>query len=197
MSTEQIYSFFTASKNGKTGLSPTVDIFQIVRTTGATTQIVTNGSMSVIGGGGYRYTLSNVDLLNNDYLYIAKTTDTTVDQQQLPGLITLSNSRIVDASLDNPLYLLLFNASSDINIVREYFTGENGYIAADIANTLSGVTTLLKLGKNKVITNPLDHTFKVYDDDGVTILLSGLLYEDADAQTPYRGQGISRREMLQ
>jgi len=60
----------------------------------------------------------------------------------------------------------------------------------------SGITTLLKLGKNKVITDPLTHTYKVFDDDEVTVLVSGLLYEDADATVPYRGQGISRREKL-
>lgn len=53
-----------------------------------------------------------------------------------------------------------------------------------------------KLLRNKQITDPVTGKLTLFDDDDVTPLLEGDLYEDADGTQPYRGQGAERRERL-
>ena len=53
-----------------------------------------------------------------------------------------------------------------------------------------------KLLRNKQVTDPSAGRMVVYDDDGVTPLMSGSLFEDASGTQPYRGQGAERRERL-
>src|SRR5688572_13551117 len=75
------YAFFLAAKVGKTGLSPTVDVRR------GTTQIVTNGVATAVGGGLYRYTLAAGSVTPGEsYSAVFKTTDATVDQQHIPAL---------------------------------------------------------------------------------------------------------------
>lgn len=52
------------------------------------------------------------------------------------------------------------------------------------------------LGRNRVVTDPAAGTFTVYDDDDVTVLLTGDLWQDADATTAYAGSGAERRDRL-
>ena len=53
-----------------------------------------------------------------------------------------------------------------------------------------------KLLRNKQITDPVTGRLTLFDDDDVTPLLEGDLFEDADGTTPYRGRGAERRERL-
>lgn len=46
------------------------------------------------------------------------------------------------------------------------------------------------------MTDPAAGTFTVYDDDDVTVLLTGDLWQDADATTAYAGSGAERRDRL-
>jgi len=55
---------------------------------------------------------------------------------------------------------------------------------------------ILKILRNKQITDPATGVMTVYDDDGTTPLYTGNVYEDTLAATLYRGQGIDRRENL-
>lgn len=63
----------------------------------------------------------------------------------------------------------------------------------DDVNTLA--TLMLKLMRNKFVTNPVTGMATVYDDNGV-VLLQGQIYEDAAGTQPYRGQGAERRERM-
>ena len=74
-------AFYTASKQGKTGLTVTVDIYNP-----SGTQIVTDGSATALGGGLYAYTLSTDNSSEGEYAAIFKTTDATVDAQHIPSL---------------------------------------------------------------------------------------------------------------
>jgi hypothetical protein len=47
-----------------------------------------------------------------------------------------------------------------------------------------------------MITDPVNGTITLYDDDGTTILLQGSLFEDAAGTQAYRGQGAERRERM-
>lgn len=68
--------------------------------------------------------------------------------------------------------------------------------AAVLAAMRSELAVELAMLRNKQITNPSTGKMTVYDDDGVTVLAEGDLFEDAAGTQPYRGQGAERRERL-
>lgn len=53
-----------------------------------------------------------------------------------------------------------------------------------------------KILRNKFITDPSTGIATLYDNDGTTPLLTGNLFEDSNATTPYRSKGAERRERL-
>jgi hypothetical protein len=53
-----------------------------------------------------------------------------------------------------------------------------------------------KIQKNRLETNPSTGVLTVYDDDGVTPLISGQIYQDVAGTTPYDGNGVDRRDAL-
>jgi hypothetical protein len=58
------------------------------------------------------------------------------------------------------------------------------------------LTRIEKILRNKMITDPVTGTMRLYDDDGTTLLLEADVFQDADGTTPYQGQGAERRERL-
>ena len=53
-----------------------------------------------------------------------------------------------------------------------------------------------KLMTNKKVTDPVTGILTVYDDDGVTVLLTANIYEDAAGTQSYRSRGLERQEKL-
>lgn len=82
------YAQFVASKVGKTGLTPTVDVHRITRSDGTISQIVTGQNATAVGRGVYLYRVTGADLVLYDYAFIFITADATVDQQEIPALWT-------------------------------------------------------------------------------------------------------------
>lgn len=103
-------AFFTASKQGKTGLTVTVDLFNP-----AGTQIVTNASATAIGGGLYSYVLSTNNSTEGEYAAIFKTTDSTVDAQHIPSLWVLGRAGVenLDASVSTRSTLTAAQVNSE------------------------------------------------------------------------------------
>ena len=58
------------------------------------------------------------------------------------------------------------------------------------------VTLIEKIQRNKLVTDPTAGTLTIYDDDGVTPLVSSTIYENVAGTQPYRGQGVDRRDRL-
>jgi hypothetical protein len=86
MSTIVFYAQFKASKTGKTGLSPTIDIRRLKRSDSTASTVQTAASMTEWWKGLYYYVLSGADLDTYDYLAVAITADSTVDDQQIPAV---------------------------------------------------------------------------------------------------------------
>lgn len=77
----EFYAFFTAEKQGKAGLVVTVDVWR------GTTQVVTDGAATAVGGGLYRYTLAGGSTAAAEsYAAVFKTADATVDARHVPSL---------------------------------------------------------------------------------------------------------------
>jgi hypothetical protein len=50
--------------------------------------------------------------------------------------------------------------------------------------------------RNRTITDPVAGTITVYNDTDSGVLLEADIFEDADGNTPYSGNGVNRRERL-
>lgn len=90
-------AFYTEDGVGKTGLTVTVDVYGP-----AYTKIVTDGVVTAIGGGLYRYTLASVSVTaEGAYSAVFKTADVTVDQKHVPALWTVGKAGVehLDADL--------------------------------------------------------------------------------------------------
>ena len=103
-------AFYTASKQGKTGLTVTIDIYDP-----AGTQIVTGGSATAIGGGLYSYILASNNSTEGEYAAIFKTTDSTVDAQHIPSLWVLGRAGVekLDAAVSTRSTLTAAQVNSE------------------------------------------------------------------------------------
>lgn len=92
---------FIASKVGATGLTVTVDVWEIQQD-GTATEIVTAGSATEIGDGLYRYILASGSVdANAEYICVFKTANTSVDQQHLAAVYSVGRAGV--ANLDAPV----------------------------------------------------------------------------------------------
>lgn len=55
---------------------------------------------------------------------------------------------------------------------------------------------IVRLLRNKQITDPVTGEIRVYSDDDVSVLLAADLWKDADGSVPYNGSGADRRDRL-
>jgi hypothetical protein len=128
-------AFFSASKQGKTGLTVTIDIYNP-----SGTQIVTAASATAIGGGLYSYTLSTNNSAEGEYAAIFKTTDATVDAQHIPSLWVLgragvenldaaTSSRLAGASYTAP------TAAPTVTAIRQEIDANSTQLSAIKAKT--------------------------------------------------------------
>jgi hypothetical protein len=113
MADYRFYSFFVASKVGKTGLTVTVDAYS---TAGA--KVVDNQAATEVGGGVYSYTYTTATA--DDYLAIFKTADTDVDAQHISALAS-EEIPFIDAAISSRSTL----AQADILSDATPFDGAN------------------------------------------------------------------------
>lgn len=93
MANYKFYAWFVASKVGKAGLTPTVDIRN-----SSGTLVVTDGNATELGGGLYTYAYAATVI--DDYAAVFKTVDATVDSQHVPSLVTSQVMKIESMPAD-------------------------------------------------------------------------------------------------
>lgn len=81
-----LYGAFMASKVGKTGLSPTVNVRAIARATGTVTTVTTGSAAFTVGDGIYGYLVSSATPQTHDYIAVFITSDTSVDAQHVQAV---------------------------------------------------------------------------------------------------------------
>jgi hypothetical protein len=91
---------------------------------------------------------------------------------------------------------IVLTASSSATIVETGVSGLTAGEAAQLTNIETITLSLQKLMKNRMETNPTTGVMTIYDDDDVTPLLTGNIYEDVLATQIYRGRGMERRNRL-
>lgn len=113
----------------------------------------------------------------------------TVDASCTHGTITVTGyGSVVDNSTGTVVdQLQLLNVGETANRIWAHATAVDLTTKATIAS---------KILRNKTITDPTTGMMTVYDDDGITPLLTAQLYEGTGTGQTYRGQGAERRERL-
>lgn len=113
---------------------------------------------------------------------------------------TLQGAGTVEASMSSPAHmraLIKIGADPGADEIADAVWQRQTDAHTD-PGVMGGLLALLgKLARNKTVTDPSTGTITVYDDDGVTPLLTASLHEDVAGSQPYRGQGADRRERLE
>ena len=134
-------AFYTASKQGSTGLTVTVDVYDP-----AGTKIVDAGSASELAGGLYTYTLSSSNSSAGEYVAIFKTADASVDSQHVPSLWSLGRAGVenLDASVSSRLAAADYTAPTAAPSVTEIRTemDSNSTKLANLDAAVSSRSTL-------------------------------------------------------
>lgn len=127
---------FVASKAGKTGLSPTVDVDRYAISDGSRSSLVTAGSATEGRRGLYHYRLASADLALYQYVATFVTSDATVDQQEIAaiGLVVpdaLTSSRLAPTTAGRTL---------DVSATGEAGIDFDNVKAATAPTTLTNIT---------------------------------------------------------
>ena len=127
-------SFYTASKQGSTGLTVTVDVYDP-----AGTKIVDASAATELAGGLYTYTLSSSNSSAGEYVAIFKTTDSAVDAQHIPSLWSLGRAGVenLDATISSRLADANYTAPTAAPTVADIRTE----LATELANLDAAVST--------------------------------------------------------
>jgi hypothetical protein len=117
------------------------------------------------------------------------------------GIAIVNGSGVSDAvSIDMLSGRVVFDATitDGSYTVRGLADVTLGGATADITDsTINALNAAIsKVLRNKTITDPVTGVMTVYDDDDVTILFQGNVYEDHLGVTAYKGAGAERRDRL-
>ena len=158
---------------------------------GTSTATILQSFSLVAGGGSGQYPV--IDL--------GGTQDTPLILRDWQGGIGIENCSVQNASssIDLSSGRIIFDATVSagaftvrgLGDVEDNSTGTCVVTDKTINNTASRTRKHLT---NKMITDPVTGVATLYDDDGVTVLESSQMYEDAAGTQPYQGQGAERRE---
>jgi len=105
-----------------------------------------------------------------------------------------------DAPVPNRPYLVvLYNGTNAVAAAYTFPVETTGtYRSGFYADVLAASTAeiLLRIARNKTVTDPVTGTLIVYGDDDVTPMLTAPLFEDVAETQPYRKRGAEVRGRL-
>lgn len=141
-----IVSFFTKNGSPETGLTPTIDIFEVTPSTN--TQVVTGDSMIEVGLGFYKYNFTSYDVFKCFAIRADGGTGLTPFEQFQPAVNESFQDDIADAVWEEP---------------------DDEHDAGGITGTMGTVVNAMrKCMKNRTRIDKVAKTLTVFDDDGTT-----------------------------
>ena len=141
----------------------------------------------VVGGdplGGGAYAATNV-FLQNDVGWRIKPPEEEIQIEIVGNLY---------AEAPATAWLAPTTGSYDTSVTRTL--SANLLQVATASPAVEDVALILKLLRNKTVTDPSSGVMTVYDDDGIATLFTADIFEDAAGTAPYDGQGVNRRDRL-
>ncbi len=137
----KFYAFFTASKTGKSGLTPTV---YLVRNG---TAIVTAGSAAEVDAtnlpGLYSYELAGASVtVEGEYIAVFRTADATVDAQHIPSLWIVGKAGVenLDATISSRNATTPPTAAANATAVRSELATELARVDAAVSTRLASAS---------------------------------------------------------
>ncbi len=160
---------FTTSGLPVTGLSPTINIFELnLANPAINTLVVTDGVVTEIGSGWYRYDFLTYDPTQN-YVYTLDGGSglTTFERYKIGG----NESFVEDISTgvwDEPSMNHLLSGST--GFVLQATKSDTTSIAVSQATITSLVNLVLKYERNRTKIDIATATLTIYEDNGIDIL---------------------------
>lgn len=164
MATKIITAFFTDNGIPETGLSPTIDIWELDPNPAINTQIITAGALVEVGGGFYRYDFTTYDF-EKDYTFLVD------GGSSLPNFERYNPA--VNESYTEDTWGASAVGNNDAGSMGEkmnQISADTQQIRIDVTTAISLVTVLLKYEKNRTLIDKTLKTLTVFDDDGTTPL---------------------------
>lgn len=167
-----INSFFTDAGAPKTGLTPTIRIWEV--SAGAQSLVVTDASMTEVGDGFYKYDFTTYDATKN---YVLRSDGgvalANVDRYEYGATEELKiddNSvvRVVDGVWDESTSSHLVAGSTGEMLSQ--IKADTASVAVSVVTINSLINTLLKYERNRTKIDVNAKTLTVFDDDCVTPL---------------------------
>lgn len=169
MAQKIITAYFTTAGVPVIGLSPTIDIWELDPNNPLVNpQVVTNGPLTPIGDGWYRYTFTTYDY-SKSYVYTIDGGNTLADCERYK--IGGNESYEEDISFQvweepNLDHLNLGTTGYVLNQIK----ADTSSIIINVNTAISLIQTLLKYERNRTRIDPIAKTLTIYDDDCVTPL---------------------------
>lgn len=164
MASKLITVFFTVSGVPTTGLTPTIDIWEV----NPDSLVVTGAAMTEIGGGWYKYLYTSYDFAKS-YVFTA---------DGGPALNACERYKIGgNESYEEDISYQVWEEPTMLHMTPGSFGLEVNEIKADtttiimnVATAISLITTLMKYSTNRTRIDPIAKTLTVYDNDCITPL---------------------------
>ena len=132
-------------------------------------------------------------MLNDWRVQFPAATGPTVEIRQITDGNFLAINQYQNVPIAASAYISVIIAQDSSPTIVE--SGVSGLTAQE-STQLSIIDTLRKIHTNKFITDPTTGQLTIFDDDGVSVLYQGNIWEDAAAATAYRGRCLERRDAL-
>jgi len=155
MANKLIISLFSENGIPKTGLSPTISIWEI--SAGSETLVVNGGAMTESGNGFYKYNFTTYDL-TKDYVILSDGGSTLPSEERY----SYAGNETFKEEVSSQLWgetTTTYNAS-----------GTMGEAQNQNVNIFNVVTEILKYQKNRMVIDKTNKTLTVYEDNGTSIL---------------------------
>ncbi|MBU0494101.1 MAG: hypothetical protein KKA73_04905 [Chloroflexi bacterium] len=167
------YAHYIASKVGATGLTVTVDVWEI-QADGTATEVVTGASATEIGDGLYRYILASGSVdETGEYVAVFKTSDSDVDQQHIPALWVIGRAGIenLDGAVSTVLARIGTFTGSGVNTILGFLKAalsKAATLPSDVGGTFTPVTDSLEAIRDILQSSSVTVTATV-DGDQITV----------------------------
>jgi hypothetical protein len=91
---------------------------------------------------------------------------------------------------------MAFALTGTLSIAQWYVFNSAVNVVDPTGVSRPALLALLKLLRNKIVTDPATGAKTIYDDDNATTLCSGTLYKDVAGTIPFDGTGANRQNRL-
>ncbi len=165
MASKIITAFFTNNGAPQTGLTPTIDIWELHPTIPTTNpQVVTGDPVTEIGGGWYRFDFLTYDsMLNYSMVFDGGVSLAGGERYHIAGNESYSEDMWSQQASTS-------TAADTMGLLQNQTAANSALCNVTLTTAVSLIELLLKYDRNRTRIDKTTMTLTVYDDDGTTPL---------------------------